>query len=230
MTVKYVGTTSARQGEFFICENVPQNALMRRTGETTRIQDLMTYAGTTCRTPSTELEIKWRPGIESEFPRKVGQQAFSALAAGLEDASADAPFVLGVPTSETTKQVNTSMPGEPTGFGFAYSGMSASTSVDVYVELTKIVQLRYSPLQGVVESRPAYVGGLESSAEAERALDDKLGDSWTVDYDAINRGVSGVTEAVLGGASVLAHAAASVNTVRQFMTTPMRSATRRLGG
>jgi len=211
MAIKYVGPTSARQGEFFIVNSLPQNGLMRRGGNVVNAFELMTYASKSCRTPSTDLEVIWRPNLESEFPRKVGDSAADANAVALEGPGADAPFVLGVPAGAfITQQGNSSLSGEPVGFGIAYDGLSTEYSNDIYVELTKVVQIRYSPLRGSVEMGipPTHNNPKESSSDAASNLDAKLGPSWTTRLRESVGSVTEVTEAVLGGASIIRDVAA----------------------
>lgn len=198
MTLKYIGTTSDRQGEVFVVNSLPQNGLMRRTGEIVTPSQLGSYAAHTARTPASRLDVIWRPTMESEYPRKTGAQAFGAVDAGLESDAVDAPFVLGVPAANVSTQGNSSAPGEVTGIALAYSGMNPGVAGDIIVELTKIVQIRYAPLEGIVEAGvPRHVKE-QTSSEASGVLDWVLGPNWTV--RSVVEGAASMTSEILGGA------------------------------
>jgi hypothetical protein len=206
MTIKYVGKTSERQGEFFVAKSLPQNALLRGIGTPVSIDELTTYASSTLRTPSSDLEIIWRPGQEAEYPRKVGDKATEDSSANvLESVYADTPFVLGVPSTDKTHQSNSSLPGEPTAIAVAYTGLGTAVN-DIVVELTKIVQVRYAPLFGTVEAAPEVTTQTQTSPEAVDNLDAKFGD-WSVRLQNAAQTMANMTDAVLGGATLL-------NTVR----------------
>jgi hypothetical protein len=207
MKIKYVGSTSTRQGEIFVVKNLAQNALVRSTGSVSSIGEIAQYASTTCRMPASEMEIVWRPNGEAEVPRKVGVSAASAMPASLESYATDAPFVLGVPAgADLTEQSNSSLAGAPSGIAVAYASLNSAESNDVIIELTKIVQLRYSPLRGTVETTDVPTGREETSDQATAALDAKLGGSdWSVRnaMDAGQRAADNVADVVLGGVSII---------------------------
>jgi len=198
MRVVYVGTAANRSGEFSFISNLGVQQLMKRDGKTSSIEELFNYGAVRERT--RDLEIVYRPDIGSEFPRKTGERAQSAGEwLGVENPGIDTPFLLAVPGGPVrTKQVPSSQ-GEVKGIGIAWTGLNPSVGVDVYIELTKIIQYKYEPHGGVVESSqhapsPVFT---QTSAEAVNGCDAKLPANW--DVRESGTGSMSVPERIFGG-------------------------------
>jgi hypothetical protein len=89
--------------------------------------------------------------------------------------------------------------------------MNTSTAGDVIVELTKIVQIRYAPLEGVVEAGvPRHVKE-QNSSEAAGVLDWVLGPDWNI--RSITDGAASLANAALGGVQTVRRIQDAVRTI-----------------
>lgn len=233
MRLIYTGTTSARQGEVFAISTLPQNALVRSDGSTLDVDDFISTAGHSCRT--TNMEVIWRPDEESEYPRKGGQQASNSLASGNESVGVDAAFILGDPLgSHKTVARTGSLPGEPMGIGLAFTDQNLETSSDLYIELTKIVQVRYAPIHGTIESPPFVPSGVkpELSAHATQELDKKVGGSWSVRpiIDSATSLANKLADLTLGGSAMGSVSAALPELATSVAASALRGYLRRPSG
>jgi hypothetical protein len=193
----------------FVVQNIPQDALLALTGTVTSPAQFISYASTSMRTPSDSLEVVWRPNADADFPRKEGQLSFASAFPALQNSAVDTPFVVGIPGAAATVQSNQSTSGECSGFGIAYTGLGSGSVTDIYIELTKIVQIRYRPVAGRVETiAPIPRSRLTTSAEAAMDLDRRYGHSWTVRsvVDGVVGSMGTAADVILGGASFLQQA------------------------
>ncbi|APG76102.1 hypothetical protein 2 [Wenzhou tombus-like virus 8] len=181
MRIIYTGRADFRSGEFVAVHRLPSSGLVNTEGAVTSPADLLTYGYDTFRTKDKELI--WRPGSNSEHPRKPGTLAFGSVSQeGVEDSFSDSAFRVGYNT-QPTKVSNDSQPGESSGFGFAWFNLPANASSDVYIEITKIVQFQFSPINRTMEPVPYQIrdkAAQQTPDEAVAGVDRKCGPGWSL--------------------------------------------------
>lgn len=201
--VKFVyGGTLANNGGFVypIEDLAPQNffdvagTVIATAEGAVSIANLQTFAKTRVRVPLEGVEVVWRP--KRYLFRGPGE---FALADG-QGSETDTCFERGNPTINPTS-LACPEPGNTSGFGLAWTGLTPGTTGDVFVECVKVVELQLRPSFGMIEERPPVP---PSPAILQESLDylDSVNPNWQASIsDVMSHGAAFIARTALAGAS-----------------------------
>lgn len=149
LRLRYSGKLADTTGTIAVVKEISASQLFNGSGGVNTpasVDNLMTFAPEVERFNPEGVEVRYRPHDDTSLPRSTGLSVNSA---------GDRVFLCGTSgTAATQLPVGDVATADKRGIGIVWTGLNSGASVDVWVDMIKIVEWTPNTSVGIVESPP----------------------------------------------------------------------------